>query len=191
MGLAGTALREWIDAERATERGLRTQARDDRRVNIELEEKRLQAEERVLQLKLKIQEQAASSNALPVSGDAAVPAIMDGCSPHKLSPPFNEARDDLDAYLQRFERVAESEEWPQNKWALSLSLCLTGEALAVISRLDSASASDYDQLMATLLLRFRYTAEGYREKFRKARPEEKETGLQYASRLASHFDRWM
>ncbi|KAH7937250.1 hypothetical protein HPB49_009521 [Dermacentor silvarum] len=133
MGLAGAALREWVDAERATERDLRAQARDDQRVNIELEEKRLQAEERVLQLKLKLQEQAARSNALPVSGDAAVPAMMDGCSPHKLLPPFNEARDDLDAYLQRFERVAASQEWPRSKWVLSLSLCLTGEALAVIS----------------------------------------------------------
>ncbi|KAH7938493.1 hypothetical protein HPB49_024621 [Dermacentor silvarum] len=180
MGLAGAALREWVDAERATERDLRAQARDDQRANIELEEKRLQAEER-----------AASSNALPVSGDAAVPAMMDGGSPHKLLPPFNEARDDLDAYLQRFERIAASLEWPRSKWALSLSLWLTGEALAVISRLDSASASDYDQLKATLLLRFRYTAEGYREKFRKAKPEEKETGLEYASRLAGHFDHWM
>lgn len=39
MGLAGAALREWVDAERATERGLRAQAREDQRVSIELEEK--------------------------------------------------------------------------------------------------------------------------------------------------------
>lgn len=195
MGLTGSALQEWVDAERVIERDLRVQVRNEQRERIELEERRLQAEERVLQLKLKLQEQATSSNAgqsgRPVSDDAASPAVMDSCSPHKLLPPFNEMRDDLDAYLQRFERVAVSQEWPRSKWALSLSLCLTGEALSVISRLDSASASDYDQVKTTLLLRFRYTAEGYREKFRKARPEDKETGLQYASRIAGHFDRWM
>ncbi|KAH7954313.1 hypothetical protein HPB49_017486 [Dermacentor silvarum] len=131
MGSAGAALREWVDAERATERGLRTQAHEDQRVNIELQEKRLQAKERVLQLKLKLQEQGTSSNVLP-----------------------------------------------EKLWT-------------VISRLDYASASDYDQLKATLLLRFRYTADGYREKFRKAKPEEKETGLKYASVLEGHFDGWM
>ncbi|KAH7965167.1 hypothetical protein HPB49_004556 [Dermacentor silvarum] len=114
MGLAGAALREWVDTERVTERDRRTQARDDQRANIELDKRMLQVEERILQLKLKLKEQATSLNArytrLLVSGDAAVPAMMDGCSPHKLFPLYNEARDDLDAYLQRFERVAASQE---------------------------------------------------------------------------------
>ncbi|KAH7986863.1 hypothetical protein HPB49_026263 [Dermacentor silvarum] len=110
---------------------------------------------------------------------------------HKLIPPFNEDRDDLDAYLQRFERVATSQEWPRSKWPLSLNLCLTGEALTVIGRLDSNAALDYDQLKATLLQRFRCTAEGYREKFRTARPEDHETGLQYAGRISGYIDRWV
>ncbi|KAH6927381.1 hypothetical protein HPB50_002459 [Hyalomma asiaticum] len=59
MGLTGPEHREWVDAERARERDLRAQARAEQREKIDLEEKRLQAEERVLQLKLKLQEQAA------------------------------------------------------------------------------------------------------------------------------------
>ncbi|XP_049271313.1 uncharacterized protein LOC125758313 [Rhipicephalus sanguineus] len=68
---------------------------------------------------------------------------------------------------------------------------MTGEALTVIGRLDTTAALNYDQLRAALLQRFRYTAEGYREKFRKAKPEENETGLQYAARLSGYFDRWL
>ncbi|KAH7951597.1 hypothetical protein HPB52_010740 [Rhipicephalus sanguineus] len=63
MGLTGSALQEWVDAERVIERDLRVQVRNEQRERIELEERRLQAEERVLQLKLKLQEQATSSNA--------------------------------------------------------------------------------------------------------------------------------
>ncbi|KAH7959150.1 hypothetical protein HPB49_008937 [Dermacentor silvarum] len=66
---------------------------------------------------------------------------------------------------------------------LFVPLCLTGEALMVIGRLDSNTALDYDQLKATLLQRFRCTAEGYRKKFRTARTEDHETGLQYAGRI--------
>ncbi|KAG0414562.1 hypothetical protein HPB47_008258 [Ixodes persulcatus] len=39
--------------------------------------------------------------------------------------------------------------------------------------------------------RFRLTAEGFREKFRNAKPESGETGAQFAARLASLFDRWV
>ncbi|KAL1470463.1 hypothetical protein MTO96_024178 [Rhipicephalus appendiculatus] len=46
MGLTGSALKECVDAERVIGRDLRAQVRDEQRVKIELEERRLQAEER-------------------------------------------------------------------------------------------------------------------------------------------------
>lgn len=42
-----------------------------------------------------------------------------------------------------------------------------------------------------LLERFRLTAEGFREKFRGAKPEKGETGTQFAARLTSLLDRWL
>ncbi|KAH7957556.1 hypothetical protein HPB52_020052 [Rhipicephalus sanguineus] len=65
MGLDGAALQEWVDAQRVIERELRAQARVDQREKLELEEKRLQAEERVLQLKLKLQEANANERESP------------------------------------------------------------------------------------------------------------------------------
>ncbi|KAH8029570.1 hypothetical protein HPB51_001295 [Rhipicephalus microplus] len=175
MGLGGAALQEWADAQRVIERYLRARAGDDQRVQMGLEEKRLQAEERVLQLRLKLHEAGGNErgSSQQTSNDVPVPATLYSRSRRKLLPLFRVARDDLDTYLHRFERVVESQDRPRDKWGLSLRLCLTGEALAGISRLDSTFASDYDELKATLLLRFHYTAEGYREKFRKARPEKK------------------
>lgn len=77
------------------------------------------------------------------------------------------------------------------KWASSLSLCLTGEALTVVSRMSSQDAQEYEKLTLALLKRFRYTSEGYREMFRGSRPEVGETGQQFADRLTSYFDWWI
>ncbi|KAH6925069.1 hypothetical protein HPB50_000291 [Hyalomma asiaticum] len=52
MGLTGLELREWVEAERARERDLRAQARQEQREKMELEEKRLQAEDTDLCLRL-------------------------------------------------------------------------------------------------------------------------------------------
>lgn len=78
--------------------------------------------------------------ATPHSGQSSI-AEMSGrahhISPHKLMPPFNEERDDLDAYLRRFEHVAQSQKWPHEDWATALSLCLSGKALNVFSRMST------------------------------------------------------
>ncbi|KAH8027149.1 hypothetical protein HPB51_003518 [Rhipicephalus microplus] len=86
IGVTGSALQEWVDAERVIERSLRAQVRDEHREKIALEERRLQAEERVLQLKLKLQEQTTGSDAVEIT---ASPAVMDSCGQHKLLPTFN------------------------------------------------------------------------------------------------------
>ncbi|KAH7961843.1 hypothetical protein HPB52_012636 [Rhipicephalus sanguineus] len=194
LGMTGAELKRWVDAEIARERDQRAQNREDAKAQAEQDRLRLEAEERVLKLKIELQEKTGSTQGASTdasAGQALARAAPDIFSPHKLIPPFNEERDDLDAYLKRFERVATSQDWPRTKWALSLSLCLTGEALTVIGRLDSNAATDYDQLKATLLQRFRYTAEGYREKFRNARPEDNETAMQYVGRISGYFDHWI
>ncbi|XP_072145387.1 uncharacterized protein [Dermacentor andersoni] len=50
--------------------------------------------------------------------------------------------------------------------------------------------TDYQKLKQTLLQRFRYTEEGYRQKFRETKPENSETGRQFAGRLLGYFDDW-
>ncbi|XP_042149961.1 uncharacterized protein LOC120847418 [Ixodes scapularis] len=54
-----------------------------------------------------------------------------------------------------------------------------------------ADALDYGKVKLALFQRFRYTKEGYRERFRNAEPEKGETRRQFAARLAGFFDRWL
>ncbi|XP_075741502.1 uncharacterized protein LOC142790849 [Rhipicephalus microplus] len=86
------------------------------------------------------------------------------------------AREERAAERERIENVATGQEWPKDKWATALSLCLSGEALKVFGRLSPEEAHDYEKAKLALLQRFRFTAEGYREKFRHSRPQDEETG---------------
>ncbi|KAM7284642.1 uncharacterized protein ISCGN_001736 [Ixodes scapularis] len=203
LGLSGAALKQWMDEERVRERDQRTAEREATkeaealaRARLDADDHtrvRLEAERAVLELQLRLQERRESAvEGIPNESGAGTPAgfVQGYRSPHKLIPVFNEKRDELDAYIQRFERVATCQEWPQDKWALSLSLCLTGEALSVVGRMAADAATNYTVLKQTLLQRFRYTEEGYRAKFREARPEKAETGRQFTGRLLGYFDHW-
>ena len=44
-------------------------------------------------------------------------------------PPFNDTKDDMDAYIQRFERYAQNEGWDSDCLGVYLGSLLTGQAL--------------------------------------------------------------
>ncbi|XP_077551257.1 uncharacterized protein LOC144164889 [Haemaphysalis longicornis] len=144
---------------------------------------------RILELRIRLQEGSQSTNAVTAGNEINPNAPV--VNPQKLLPLFDERRDDLHAYLQRFERVATGQGWPQEKWAVGLSMCLSGEALTVIGRMTADESLEYSKVKKALLQRFRFTATGYQEKFRKARAEDGETGRQFAARLSSYFDHWV
>ena len=59
-------------------------------------------------------------------------------------PSFVDGKDDLDAYLQRFERFAATDKWEKTGWTSKLSALLSGRALEAYSRLSEEAAQDYD-----------------------------------------------
>ena len=69
-------------------------------------------------------------------------------------PSFVHGKDDLDAYLQRFERFAETAKWKKDGWASKLSALLSGRALEVYSRLSEEAAKDYDKVKIALMKRY-------------------------------------
>ena len=68
-------------------------------------------------------------------------------------PSFVDGKDDLDAYLQRFERFATTAKWEKTGWASKLSALLSGRALEVYSRLSEEAAQDYDRVKLALMKR--------------------------------------
>ena len=105
-------------------------------------------------------------------------------------PTFDERKDNIDAYLIRFERYAYVQGWPQDQWALNLSTLLSGKGLDVYYSISDAQADDYKFLKKSILNRYEMNEEGFRNKFHTCKPEEGESGMQYAHRILKYFDRW-
>ena len=92
-----------------------------------------------------------------------------------------DGKDDLAAYLQRFERFAETAKWKKDGWASKLSALLSGRALEVYSR----------QVKIALMKRYDLTEDGYRRKFRASKPEVDESPEQFIVRLDRYLLRWL
>ena len=68
-------------------------------------------------------------------------------------PSFVDGKDDLDAYLQRLERFADTAKWNKTGWASKLSALLFVRALEVYSCLSEEAAKDYDKVKIMLMKR--------------------------------------
>ena len=105
-------------------------------------------------------------------------------------PAFDESKDSIDSYIERFERFAVSSKWDKTIWRVSLSSLLTGRALRIYSGLPQESCDDYDILKEALLKGFECNAEGFRQKFKTSLPFHKETALQFGTRLSTYLSLW-
>ena len=116
------------------------------------------------------------------NGDGRTAERDDRAKAPKL-PAFVDGKDDLDAYLQRFERFADTAKWHRTGWASKLSALLSGRALEVYSRLSEEAARDYGKVKIALMKRYDLTEDGYRRKFRASKPEVDESPDQFIVRL--------
>ena len=78
--------------------------------------------------------------------DTERPEVREDRAKAPKLPSFVDGKDDLDAYLQRFERFATIAKWEKTGWASKLSALLSGRALEVYSRLSKEAAQDYDRV---------------------------------------------
>lgn len=59
------------------------------------------------------------------------------------------------------------------------------------ARLPEKEITDYEKLKQALLKRFNLTEEGFRTRFRSAKPEGGETPLQFITRMESYLICWL
>ena len=177
IGLTGIDLTDFIKERESAAREERVQNLELRRNEIAI----LEMQVRLQEMKQEDNEDDTKDSKDDKGGNARTPKL----------PFFDEGKDDLDAYLQRFERYATSQKWKVENWATNLSALLRGKALDVYSRLSVEDAADYQCLKKALLKRFRMTEEGFRSKFRSAKPESGETPSQFSVRLENYFTRWL
>ncbi|GFO43375.1 Gag-Pol polyprotein [Plakobranchus ocellatus] len=137
----------------------------DRMERLELEKMKLDAEMKLLQAKIEV-------GIIKNEPDGSGARSSDAGAKHPKLPNFQDGRDDLDIWLTRFERFAESNAWSREKWSSSLCALLTGRALDCYGRLSAEQAKDYDKVKEALMKRYDLTEDGYRRKFRTCKPAE-------------------
>ncbi|KAJ8020220.1 hypothetical protein HOLleu_39750 [Holothuria leucospilota] len=218
LGFSGEELKAFIDVERIRLKEERDEARriraeereEEHRLLIEAQEYKLKSKElevKEIELKLVQKEQEikekefkmkdgnveVESSASEGEGDTKQGTDKKGNIYTKAPklPKFEDGKDNMDAYLTRFERYADSRKWKKKSWALNLSTLLTGKGLTVYYSLSAEEADNYEVLKSALLKSYELTEEGFRNKFNSSRPESKETASQFATRLTNYLQRWI
>jgi len=197
-------LTKWLEAgERMGLSGAELQAfvYEREKQFFEREERALRREKDQYEMKLKLQEQEAL---LKREADEREMLILkfkleaEGQhkdtkmkAPRPKLAPFHEENDDIDAFLERFERYAKVQEWPEDTWSTTLSPLLTGKALDIYTGLPSELANEYPSLKTALLKRYQMTENGFRTKFRESKPGRLEPVSQFIARLTRYFKRWV
>ncbi|GFN88914.1 gypsy retrotransposon integrase-like protein 1 [Plakobranchus ocellatus] len=155
----------------------------DRKERLELEKMKLDAEMKLLQAKIE-------AGIIKNEPDGSSAMSSDARAKHPKLPNFQDGRDDLDIWLTRFERFAESNGWSREKWSSPLCALLTGRALDCYGRLSAEQAKDYDKVKEALMKRYDLTEDGYRPKFRTFKPAEGESPDMFIVRIVTYLDRW-
>ena len=184
MGLKEKALQDFVTQQQNLARDERERQRQHEKDKLDKEKDKLELEKEKLQLQLQSKE----------TGDEGGDQGGNNGSHHKLRGPKMAAydeKDDMDAYIFRFERYAEMQGWKKDDWATYLSALLRGKALDVYARLTPDESKDYKTLKDALLKRYQMTEEGYKRKFYAAKPDTGESPPQFITRLCKYLIRWI
>lgn len=79
-------------------------------------------------------------------------------------------KDDVEVYLETFERSAVAARWPREHWAAIVGSYLSREAQGAVKAMDSADATDYDKLKTAVLDRFKIDRDTYQYRFHSYSP---------------------
>ena len=123
------------------------------------------------ELKLKEMELQAQQGEASASLAATPPPCNKDAKSPKL-PSFIDEKDELDSYLLRFERYAESASWEKNTEAIKLSALLTGRAMDV---------------KESTLSQVQLHRDCYRKRFKEVKPETEETPDKFVIRLKNYL----
>ena len=178
-GLDGKELLAFADSALKDRRSEEDLAREERRLKREDDQKRLGELTKQKELDLKISECKRDSGITAGGFQSKIPCM----------PAFRAGTDELNAYIERFERHATLSKWPQNCWAAALGNLLTGPALDVYASISVQDASDFDLLKRMLLQHFSLTSEGNWKRFREAKKGRDESYYQFTARLTGYVKR--
>ena len=194
LGLGGPDLLKFIRESESAAREERLKERGHEKELRDHESKLKDKELEILEQKLKLADKPVPlKTASDEAKDYDLSAVKSDKSAVRVPklPYFDDKTDDIDSYLSRFEQFANINKWPKSHWAIYLGAHLKGVALEAYTRMPSSKIDNFEEVKDTLLRRFDLTEEGFKRKFRSARPEASEAPQQYIARLRRYMERWL
>ena len=151
-------------------------------INVARDQAKIRADTKLAleELELRAQAQASSSPNFyptPQNRDAESPKLK------TLVDGINE----LNSYLDSFERYARNANWEKDTWAIKLCALPSGRSMDLYIRMSNEDANDYDKLKKAHLTRDNFMKHGYRWRFKEVKPETKETPDQFLIRLKNYL----
>ena len=167
------------------DREQRMAEREQRRLELDLQEKEKDRQHELALAQLKVD---TSRNGRG-EGESENESVSRSAIP-KI-PPFDDANDDMDSYLQRFEKLAVFYKWKESDYAYLLGTLLRGRALDLYVKLSPEVANDYTRLKDSLLKEYVINADMYRKKFNSSVVGAGESYVSFVSRLEHYLNRWL
>ncbi|XP_077508853.1 uncharacterized protein LOC144120365 [Amblyomma americanum] len=99
--------------------------------------------------------------------------------------------EDLGYYLVNFERTCEKRGYAKETWPQRLLMVLPCEAATIVARLNAKDADDYEKVKASLLRKYRLSAEEFRQRFRRASKKSSESCAEFAFSLKANLTEWL
>ena len=106
----------------------------------------------------------------------------------RLLPKFDE--EDPDTFFSLFERLADSQEWPDSERTLLLQCVFRGKAQKAYAALTAEQCKEYKMVKDAVLKAYELVPEAYRQLFRNWKKGVKQTHVDFERELDIHFDRW-
>lgn len=104
---------------------------------------------------------------------------------------FQDGEDEMDVYLQMFERQCGLQGVNKADWVTLLVSRLTGRAAEAYNNVPDEISQDYDRVKERLLARFGITPEAHRLRFRNLRRKEREPYTEWAHQMTRAAESWM
>ena len=109
----------------------------------------------------------------------------------RLFPHWDSNTQDIDGYLNSFERAAAVSKWDPVHWVSLLRTQLVGKALRMFTEMDMSLVNDYDEVKEALLSGYELISETYRERFQGYKKPSNENYVDSAYKLTIVFNRWI
>uniref|UniRef100_A0A8C5LYN2 Uncharacterized protein n=1 Tax=Leptobrachium leishanense TaxID=445787 RepID=A0A8C5LYN2_9ANUR len=110
--------------------------------------------------------------------------------PFQAFKDFRETDEEIESYLQDFERLCQVHEVHPTDWVRILACKLTGRAAEAYRTVPDEEATNYGHVKQALLSRFAVTPEASRAKFRSSRRPSGATHVEWAHRLQRDLRTW-